>query len=268
MSARLAAPPPGYLAADQGRVWVHAEHRERLEALGLADLAGAFAAGPAEVRGRYKALARLPDPVLTTVFVKRYDFHRAEVWLRGALKANPPVFSGPRELHNLLALRAAGLRAPLPLAAGEADDGGRRRSFVALGRLAGEPLDALPPPEASAERRALVEAVADLVGRLHGAGFWHRDLYACNLFAHEDEGLGLLDCERVARREGGPPWRWRVKDLAALHYSLQWPARGERERFLDRYLELQRPLLVKPDALVHAVRRKAARLARRGRKGP
>src|SRR5690606_32258710 len=140
------------------------------------------------------------------------------------------------------------------------------RSFVALGALAGAPLDALPAPPTRAERRALVEAVADLARRLHGAGFWHKDLYLCNLFHAPGEPLGLLDCERVGFAPGGPPRRWRVKDLAALDYSARWPTRTERLRFLRAYLG--RPLDEEARQLARAVRAKATRLARRGRKGP
>ncbi len=242
-----------------------ADARARLEALGLGTLEGVFAREGAERRGRYKALLRLRDE-RGAVFVKRYDFARPEVWLRGALKANLPVFSGPRELENLLALAAAGLRVPLPLAAGQEDQGLRRRSFVALAALAGTPLDALPAPAAPAERRARIEDVAALARRLHEAGFWHKDLYLCNLFHAPGEPLGLLDCERVGFRPGGPPWRWRVKDLAALDYSATWPTRAERLRFLRAYLA--HPLDEEARRLARAVRAKAARLARRGRKGP
>lgn len=259
-------PPRGYEAADDGRVVVREQARARVSALGLDRLEAVFAL-PAEQRGRYKALARAADPAGGTVFVKRYDFSRPEVWLRTRAKANPARFSGPRELANLLALAEAGLRVPVPLAAGEEDRGVRRRSFVALAELPGVPLDSLPPPTTTAERRARIDAVARLLRALHTAGFWHRDLYCCNLFADPTLGLGLLDCERVDRRPGGPRLRWRVKDLAAVACSAPWPTPRERLRFLHTYLETTR--LTPPDRrLARAVERKAERLLRRGKKGP
>lgn len=255
-----------YTTHDAGRVRALRDAAAWLEPLGLLDLEAVFAL-PAEQRGRAKALARLTAPDGSAVFVKRYDYSPAGEWLRGALKLNPPIYSGPREHDNLRALAAAGLRVPLPLASGERDERGRRRSFVALAQLAGEPLDALPRPPTPAARRAQVHALADLVARLHGAGFWHRDLYLCNVFSDERLGLGLLDCERVDHRDGGPPLRWRVKDLAALDYSAPDATGSERLRFLRRYLGLAR---LDPAAhrLARAVRRKARRLARHGRKGP
>ncbi|MGE0712301.1 MAG: lipopolysaccharide kinase InaA family protein [Planctomycetota bacterium] len=247
-------------------VLVRSEARAWLAAAGLDSVAGAFARA-GETRGPTKSLLRVPgDESLGggTVYVKRYDFNRFTVPLRGALKLNPPVLSGPRELENLLALAAAGLRVPLPLAAGDEDSGARRRSFVALAPLAGAPLAELPAPADPAARRRLLADLAALLRALHGAGFWHRDLYACNVFVAPGLPLGLLDCERVGRRAGLPRRRWRLKDLAALDYSLPWPSERERLRALRRYLGGEGPLR----AWARAVRRKAERLARHGQKGP
>ena len=98
--------------------------------------------------------------------MKRYDYNRPEVWVRSAVKLNFPVYSGPSEMTNLLALAEAGLRVPVPLAAGERDSGPRRRSFVALKELPGRPLDQLPAPATPGERRGL--RMPSCSGRLRG----------------------------------------------------------------------------------------------------
>lgn len=260
--------PVGFDVADDGAVVVRAAARARLDALGLTTVDGAFAlpAAPrAQAGGRYKALA-LVDDAHGRLFVKRWDYDRLEVWLRGALKWNFPVFSGRRELDNLLALAAAGLRVAVPLAAGERTRGRRRQAFLVTCALDGAPLDRAPAPATARERFALVRDVAALAARLHGAGCWHKDLYLGNVVRDSDGRLGLLDCERVERRAGGPPLRWRVKDLAALDLSAPaWATPADRARFLRAYLG--RPRL-DPDArrLAAAVRRKSARMARRGAK--
>jgi hypothetical protein len=256
-----------FVATDHGRVRVRERERPRLDALGLTTVDGAFAV-PARTRaqdgGRYKALAEVRD-AQGRVFVKRWDFDRLEVWLRGALKWNFPVFSGPRELERLEALAAAGLRVPEPLSAGERTRGLRRRSFVALRALEGTPLAAAPPPATPRARHDLVRQVAALAARLHASGFWHKDLYLDNVLRLADGALGLIDCERVERRAGGPPPRWRVKDLAALDLSAAWATRADRVRFLRAYLGRDR---LDDDArrLARAVRRKSARMARHGAK--
>lgn len=266
MTPRDALLGRGFVAAGEGVV-VRRDARERARALGLSTLEEAFALPAvrrAQSGGRWKALAVVggegePD----RVYVKRWDFDRLEVALRSALKWNFPVFSGLREASNLLDLSAAGLRAPVPLAAGEVTAGRRRRSFVALEALSGPPL-AAPPPDDPAARRAHVEGVATLVGRLHAAGFWHKDLYAENVRVDPALGPGLLDCERVERRAGGPPRRWRVKDLAALDGSVAWASAADRLRFLRRYAAAAGVPEDQLDGLARDARAKARRMATRG----
>jgi tRNA A-37 threonylcarbamoyl transferase component Bud32 len=109
--------------------------------------------------------------------------------------------------------------------------------------------------------------LAALVRTLHAAGCVHRDLYASHIFL--DEGsqrsdLYLIDLARMFR----PRWRrfrWRVKDLAQLHYSMPplWTDRWW-EAFLGEYLG--------PTAAASAARwraailRKSASIARRAGK--
>lgn len=72
-----------------------------------------------------------------------------------------------------------------------------------------------------------------LVRRLHQAGFQHRDLYACHFLIPPARPWGtpiLIDLARVRRPLRG---RRRVKDLAALAYSLrEWRSRGEIRELL------------------------------------
>jgi hypothetical protein len=125
----------------------------------------------------------------------------------------------------------------------------------------------------------MTDKLAAVVRTLHVAGLVHRDLYACHVFAHDrgqacdagvppacnarrpslaaasggggqgwppptNEGiaadLSLIDLARVFR----PRWRtfrWRVKDLAQLHYSMPsaWVEKYWA-RFLDQYLSPDR----------------------------
>jgi len=81
--------------------------------------------------------------------------------------------------------------------------------------------------------------LADLVATLHGAGYVHRDLYASHVFLNERGGdfeLYLIDLARMfsprCRR-----FRWRVKDLAQLKYSMPslWTV-AHWDDFLAKYL--------------------------------
>jgi hypothetical protein len=70
----------------------------------------------------------------------------------------------------------------------------------------------------------LLEPMARLAGKLHGAKLHHRDLYIGHFWANIDEdpiALRLIDAARVKPL---PRWfarRWRVKDVAQFVFSLQ-----------------------------------------------
>lgn len=88
----------------------------------------------------------------------------------------------------------------------------------------------------------LLEETADLLAKLHGRGYVHRDLYLshifCDLGASRGARLSLIDLQRVIRPDHNFA-RWVVKDLAALNYSTpqRWACLKDRLRFLRRYLQ-------------------------------
>ena len=93
-------------------------------------------------------------------------------------------------------------------------------------------------------RRRWLGPLAELTARLHGRGWYHRDLYLQHVVVaapHQDraERLVLLDVGR-ARRRARPRRRWFVKDLAALLHSAPAtiPPRA-RLRFLVAYCRLR-----------------------------
>jgi tRNA A-37 threonylcarbamoyl transferase component Bud32 len=119
------------------------------------------------------------------------------------------------------------------------------------------------------ERRPWLDELARLVAKLHGAGWYHRDLYLQHLVAipraEPSSGgwrIAILDVGR-ARREAHPRERWFVKDVAALlHSTPETVTEAERLRFLARYLDLRGVRSRKERrAFARAVARKAARIA-------
>lgn len=146
---------------------------------------------------------------------------------------------GRREFDNLAALAEQGF--PVPRALGWAEDAGGR-SLVVLEHVPhGETLRGRLARAAEPERRRLGRALAALVGRLHSAGWYHRDLYLEHVVLAAEAGRGarlvLLDVGR-ARRQPAPRRRWFQKDLAALLHSTPEgvPARW-RLWFLALYLD-------------------------------
>lgn len=77
-------------------------------------------------------------------------------------------------------------------------------------------------------KRLLIEKVAEVTRKLHEDGLNHRDLYICHFLlevARLPEFLGagvvqleLIDLHRMQFRQK-TPIRWKVKDIAALHFS-------------------------------------------------
>lgn len=129
-----------------------------------------------------------------------------------------------REAENLLGLAEAGVPVPAPLAYWESVPRGLGRPGS---RFPGSILlmEYLPHRETLRElvwagdsrARPLLRELAGIVGGMHGAGWYHRDLYMEHVVL-ADRGLVILDAGR-ARQQPKPLARWFAKDLAALWTS-------------------------------------------------
>lgn len=202
---------------------------------------------------------------------KRFDgADRREAWrerLRGAAPRSP----ARREFDALEALREAGVSVPRPLDL--AEDGARSRlrlEFVPHAETLRERLGRAAP----AERRAWSDRLLRLVLRLHGAGWYHRDLYLEHVLLRAgDEELVLIDLGR-ARRDRRTRRRWFEKDLAALaHSAPDTVGDAERLRFLAGYLdgrgvERRRERRGFARAVLRRARRMADHLPRHGTSHP
>jgi len=175
------------------------------------------------------------------------------------------------ERRNIMLAEAAGAGIMRAVAGGEQPGGGR--GYVIVTEAPGDALErcgqgflqrCAGSPDTLAE---FTRSLARLVRRLHEAGYVHRDLYASHVFLDEAAGPGamhLIDLARMFR----PRWRkfrWRVKDLAQLHYSM--PADWVTEHwtgFLREYLASDNE--TSAARWQRAIRRKAARIRRHARK--
>lgn len=150
---------------------------------------------------------------------------------------------GRTEFDNVRAAAGAGVTAMCAVACG--DRMGlltARRSFVIVTAVPGDAVERCGEAFLAGGAGCggeLADKLADLVSTLHAAGWVHRDLYAAHVFLHEGPGgaeLFLIDLARMF----APRWRrfrWRVKDLAQLKYSMppSWVAE-HWDAFLRRYL--------------------------------
>lgn len=169
----------------------------------------------------------------------------AKNWLQG----KRAIVDAGTEVRALR--RCAALGIPVPALAAFGVTGANpavRRSFVVTEELAeAERLSAFIARAAlaTAFRHALARRLGELVGRLHGAGLAHQDLYldhvflrraTCDGFQDGTFELFLLDLHRTQTGRGARE-RWRVKDLCALLGSARTlgASRADAARFLLAY---------------------------------
>lgn len=168
------------------------------------------------------------------VYLKRYHREPLKLALRRRWTYGEPLSPARAEARAVRDLAAAGVPAIDQAFGGEEYDSRGRvaRSFVVLDEVPGESLERIAEPWLAGDAgrgKQLAERLGELIGRLHACGRVHRDLYACHVFLHETEAgieLRLIDLARVFRPRWRP-FRWRVKDLAQMKFSMppDWVAR-------------------------------------------
>jgi len=223
--------------------------REGLDSLhGVFAYAGGELLSKPNLRARQRLRLRLVDesgrPVVW--YLKRYGPEPWPVRLWGWLAGRERHSAARTESENIRRLESAGVATMRMIAMGEEPDLlGVRRSYIVLSAVPGGALErsftdfldrAVSHEEAVARFNS---ALVDLVRKLHSAGYVHRDLYASHIFLDESPDgpeLYLIDLARMF----APRWRryrWRVKDLSELKYSM--PAAWVEEHwegFLTGYL--------------------------------
>ncbi len=169
-------------------------------------------------------------PEAVSAFLKREHRIRWKQRLLNFFSGFGPVSLSQREADTLENLRHAGIGCPDWIAVG-AD--GYGRAFLLVEELSGcvDLRRYLADWTGSArERRRFALHLGETLGRMHNAGFAHRDLYAKHILVHpEDQSLHVLDWQRSPRPHH-LSLRERWHDLAALDVTLAEELAGPRER--------------------------------------
>ena len=181
-----------------------------------------------------------------TLYLKRYGREPLKTRLGRFMATGKFTSAAETEFANIKAARAAGIATMIPVVCG-ADSSGR--SYIVVTNVPGEALercidDYLAVSDVPAVEK-FTKDLATLVSKLHGHRLAHRDLYACHVFLDltpQGPQLYLIDLARLF----SPRirfFRWRVKDLAQLKFSMPdkwiekyWPL------FLDIYLAGSQPI--------------------------
>ena len=188
-------------------------------------------------------------------FVK---IHRGIGWgeiFKNLFTAKLPVLGAAQELQAIIRLTEAGVPTMTAVAYGERGaNPAKQHSFIVTEELAPTTdleqfsLQWAEQPPAPRLKRALIDEVASMTGRMHRAGVNHRDCYICHFLLHTDKPvtaddfqLSLIDLHRAQTR-AVTPRRWRDKDLAALYFSVLDIGLTRRDKlcFLRTYFD--RPL--------------------------
>lgn len=142
--------------------------------------------------------------------------------LREAVKRRLGRSPARREWRALVALHAAGVPVPRPLAYGRLAIGDE---LVVFEFVEGMPLRERFAEADAATRDRLVENLSATLARLHASGHVHGDLHLENLRARSGtDEIVLLDLQRLRRSASQAD---RLRDFASLELSLlraQWPA--------------------------------------------
>jgi tRNA A-37 threonylcarbamoyl transferase component Bud32 len=206
-----------------------------------------------------RRLVRLADSIGDDLLVKQFRLRSGRHPLRERLKVWLGRSPADREWRALVALHAAGIAVPVPLALGVLPDGDRLlvMSFVEGALFASALRDSV------AARCEALRRLGVLVTRMHDAGYVHGDLHTEHVLWPE-AGPVLLDLQH-ARRGGSR--RARLRDLGDLDYSLwQRASRADRVRLRAAALGLNPPFAGADRAALRAVGDAAsARATRHGR---
>jgi heptose I phosphotransferase len=179
---------------------------------------------PAECRGRQ-----------TDVYLKRHKGKGPGLgqWISGGRHVQR-ISPGKKEFENICSFREHGLPTVVPIAAGERKIPGEGEQsfvltedfspYVQLEALVEQDPGVFMGESGLLRKEELLREIAALARKMHRAGFNHKDFNATHILLHYGSGcktpaLALFDLQRV---ESGVLWRWRwpIKSMARLNYSL------------------------------------------------
>lgn len=206
-------------------------------------------------------------------FIKRHRGTTYSEILKNLLSLRLPVVSARNEYRAIRRLQELGLSAPVVAAYGRrgllpgslesflvTEDVGTHATLEDYCR----PWNTQAP--GFAEKRALLEEIADISHVLHSNGVCHRDYYLCH-FLRRSAALPLtvIDLHRALVKTRLDE-RWIIKDIAGLYFSAMDAGltRNDLFRFMRSYRRCSlRETLVRDRSFWTAVRDRALRLYRK-----
>jgi hypothetical protein len=225
-------------------IFASADWRDRIM---IEEVTDRFHAKQGRSIGRWTLTAA--DGRRLVVYLKRHYQLPLASGLLSALFPSRAWSPGLQEWEHLTWAARQGLPVPRAVAAGEMlNSGVRLQSFLAVEELT----DMLPLHEAipAAQKRlspelfvrwkkSLAAEMARLARLLHDKNAYHKDLYLCHFYIHDDDTRRLpadwrnrvvvIDLHRLTQHRLTALW-WLVKDLGQLLYSSEVPGVTDRDR--------------------------------------
>jgi heptosyltransferase-2 len=186
------------------------------------------------------------NPPSTIVFLKRYDRPPIIVKLKNWLSHGSRKSCGFCEFESASKLAAEGIKTPKVICYGEQRGTFfEKRSFIITEKIPNaESLERKLPPcfnapvtaETLKLRRNFLAQLASFVKKFHQTNYCHRDLYLSHIYYDDEGSFHLIDLARAFK----PILlgeRFRIKDIAQLHYSApaRYFSRTDRLRFYLGY---------------------------------
>ncbi len=229
--------------------FIAAHWRESLENQGLTDFEGLWQrrlplVGKANTsRGGRSTVALLVSdsagPQNFRLIVKRQQNHQSRTW-RHPLQGIPTFC---KEFINFRRFDACGLATASPVLFAQRRDSHGRRAILVTEYLEGyfsfdtllERWSGGAAPSA-AYRDTILRSIADLIARMHQAGFRHNCLYPKHVFVNRQRpcpDVRLIDLEKARRALGSN--RRTIRDLDAFFRNSPWWSSSDQARFLVHY---------------------------------
>jgi len=268
-------PPIAIDVWDNGRLLVNRDAAAWLQSMGFTTVESLLALEAQDVYRqvgeRVTSRHEFPgDPAPRVVYIKRHGRITWKERIKAWTRLQTPAWGARPEWDAIVAFHQHGLPTMTPIACGEQQG----QSLLMTASLEDcTRLDhwlASPEsrePSQQAQRRQVLTTLAQLVRRMHAAGYHHQDLYLCHVLWPRHQGpllLYLIDLGRVQRHARWSARRWISKDLAQLLYSAKDCSKAEQLRFLRNYL--QRSLSTADRYWVRWLRWKAERIGRHTRR--
>ncbi len=276
---------------DNGRLVVNREFASILRANGLETFHSLMQFEGGDVaknllRERTTTRITLKDSAGTerAFYIKRHGPPPWKEYVKPLLRLTRPMLGARHEWNAILQFHEAGIPTMTPVALGESGgesflltaalDGCTKLSHWAAAHHEchngknGERNSRYPftvktsCKDNTRQSRAIIQRLACIARKMHGAGLHHQDFYLTHFLVPNDgppENLFVIDLGR-ARRCRNLPTRWVVKDLAQLDYSASAASLSDKARFLKAYLG-RRPSNA-DRSLLRRIQRKSRAIAR------